>query len=132
MWHIIVTQAFKVQGGYALDDFDSIDSKGNCKTFEEDILNMKVSDDVAQSPNGAKLEVNMSLNSGFEMKTYAHVTKHTTPMQTTPKQAQATPKQTKLRHDTPKHAKPRKNLKELEKEVHQRKFNNRKPKRQPS
>ena len=66
-------QAFKVQEGYAHDDFESIDSKENWKTFEEDILNMKVSDYVAQSPNGAKLEVNMSLNSGFvEMKSYAH------------------------------------------------------------
>ena len=98
---------------------------------------MKVSDYVAQSPNGAKLEVNMSLNSGFvEMKSYAHATK-TTPMQATPKQAQATPqlaqatpKPTKVIHDLPKHAK--KNLKELEKEDHQMKFNNRKPKRQPS
>ena len=96
-------QAFKVQEGYAHDDFESIDSKENCKTFEEDILNMKVSDDVAQSPNGAKLEVNMSLNSGFvEMKSYAHATKQTTPMQATPQQVQATPKPTKLRNDTPK------------------------------
>ena len=126
-------QAFKGQGGYAHDNFESIDSKGNCITFEEDILNMKVSDDVAQSPNGAKLEVNMSLNSGFvEMKSYAHATKQTTPMQATPKQAQATPQPTKVRHDMPKHAKPRKHLKELEKEDHQMKFYNRKPKRQPS
>jgi hypothetical protein len=136
-------QAFKIQGGYAHNDFESIDSKGNCKTFEEDILNMKVSDGVAQSPNGAELEVNMSLNSGFvEMKSYAHATKQTlpmqatpmqaTPMQATPMQTQATPKPTKLRHDMPKHAKPRKNWKELEKEDHQMKFNKRKPKRQPS
>ena len=82
----------------------------------------------------------MSLNSGVvEMKSYAHVTKQTTPMQATPKQAQVTPKQvkatpkpTKVRHDMPKHAKPRKNLKELEKEDHRMKFNRRKPKRQPA
>ena len=82
----------------------------------------------------------LNLNSGFvEMKSYAHATKQTRPMQATPKQvqatpqqAQATPKPTKVRHDLPKHAKPRKNLKELEKEDHQMKFNKRKPKRQPS
>ena len=91
-------QAFKIQEGYAHDDFESIDSKENCKTFAEDILNMKVLDDVAQSPNGAKFEVNMSLNSGFvEMKSYAHATKQTTPMQATPKQVQATPKQAQAR-----------------------------------
>ena len=133
-------QAFKVQEVYGHDDFESIDSKENFKTFEEDILNMKVLDDVAQSPNGTKFEVNMSLNSGFvEMKSYAHATKQTTLMQATPQkaqatpqQAQATPKPTKVRHDMPKHAKPRQNLKELEKEDHQMKFNKRKPKRQPS
>ena len=158
--------AFKVQEGYVHDNFDYIDSKGNFRTFEEDILNilnMKVSDDVVQSPNGAKLEVNISLNSGFvEMKSYAHVTKQTTPMQATatpkqaqatpeqaqatpeqaqvtpkqaqvtPKQAQATPKPTNVRHDMPKHAKSRKNWKKLEKEDHQMKFNKRKPKRQPA
>ena len=96
----------------------------------------------------------LNLNSGFvEMKSYAHATKQTRPMQATPKQVQATPqkvqatpkqaqatpqqaqaipKPTKVRHDMPKHAKPRKNLKELEKEDHQMKFNKRKPKRQPS
>ena len=65
-------QAFQVQEGYAHDNSESIDSKENCKTFEEDTLNMKVSNDLAQSPNGAKLEVNMSSNSGcVEMKSYA-------------------------------------------------------------
>ena len=64
-------QAFKVH-----DDFEFIDSKGNCKTFEKNILNMKVSDVLAQSPNGAQLEVNMSSNSGFvEMKSYVQ-TRH--------------------------------------------------------
>ena len=53
-------QAIKVQEGYTYNDFESIDSKGNCITFEEDILNMKVSNDVAQSSKGAKLEVNAS------------------------------------------------------------------------
>ena len=31
-------QAFKVQRGYTHDNFESIDSKENCKTFVEDIL----------------------------------------------------------------------------------------------
>ena len=82
---VLINRPWPWINGQAHYDFESIDSKENCKTFEEDILNMKVSDDVAQSLNGAKLEVNMSLNSGFvEMKSYAHATKQTTPMQARP------------------------------------------------